>query len=171
MMMMLPRYSEGVILQVVRPDLFFLKGRRHHHHISFYHRVACEGHHIICIMIFHRGDVFIIGWSWLWSSWWCCWRVLSVTRYSLGSSYFEHQDDLSQYHPDDVVSLLVHSFVILMMLTSSIYQGDIFFSAYLHHDISEGGGDIFISLECVFVPASWWCWYQGDIRLLASCII
>jgi len=46
MMMMLPRYSEGVILWVVWPDLLFLTGRRHHHHISSCHRIACEGHHV-----------------------------------------------------------------------------------------------------------------------------
>jgi len=67
-----------------------------------------------------------------------------MTRYSLGSSYFERQDDLSQYHPDVVVSLHVRCFIILMMLTSFLCRGDIYFSAYLHHDISEGGGDIFI---------------------------
>jgi len=78
-----------------------------------------------------------------------------VTRYSSWSSYFERQDDLSQYHPDVVVSLHVRCFITLMMLTSFLRQGDIRFSACLHHEISEGryspvgfvhylvGGDLF----------------------------
>jgi len=85
-----------------------------------------------------------------------------------GVIIFERQDDLSQYHPDDVVSFHVRCFITLMMLTSFLCQGDIYFSAYLHHDISEGGGDIFIFEYHLDV-----CLFQhhddADIKEISAC--